>query len=764
MQDTLETPREREPGKDGGAPHPSLKPVDVAAVIVGLVIGAGIFKAPALVAGNVSSGPMMMAAWLAGGGASLLGALCYAELACAYPSAGGEYSFLTRAYGRGAGFLFAWARLVILQTGSIALLAFVIGDYASEIRSLGSNSAAIYAAFAIVLLTILNVAGLRIARRFQNVLTLVMLAGLALVIAAGLGLAPPSPPVDPGPPPDPGNLGLAMIFVFLTYGGWNEAAYVSAEIHDVRRNMPRVLVGALVLVAAVYLLANLSYLKVLGLQAMGRSEAVAADAMRRAVGDNAAGAVSALVVLATITSMNVTILTGARSNYALARDFRAFTFIKGWSERTNAPVKALLLQGAIALSLVGLGSAGRSGFEAMVRFVSPVFWLFFLMITLSIFVLRRKDPSRRRPFRVPGYPATPLLFAMTCGYMLYSSLAHASRGALLGLLVLASGLPLLASELRSGGRGRPRRMERSHPMRELAYPAAAGVLVLSAVVAGSLVALTPVLDPSAHWRYEESSHGSPALDVPYLPTPPAVVDAMLDLAGLDGDGLLYDLGSGDGRIVIAGATRCGARGVGIEIDPALVRQSVANARNAGVTDRVRFIRGDLFEADLREATAVTLYLFDEVNLRLRPKLLRELRPGTPVVSHQFGMGDWRPDRTVEIEGRKVHLWIVPANVEGRWKVSVEGRGDQGLPAPTELLLEQQYQAVRGWAFLGGEPYPVEGGRVKGDGLELRIRPRNAGVAPALLFRGRVKSDLIEGSVAGDDGRPVAARWTANKVR
>lgn len=435
-----------------GVPHPSLRPVDVGAIIVGLVIGAGIFKAPAVVADNVPSEPLLIAAWLAGGLVSLLGALCYAELASAYPSTGGEYGFLTRAYGPATGFLFAWARLVVLQTGSIAVLAFVVGDYAAEIRPLGPGGPAAYAAASVVLLTGLNVIGLRTAKRLQNVLTLITLAGLALVIQAGLAHAPAGHPGDPVPARDPGAFGLAMVFVLLTYGGWNEAAYVSAELHDVRRNMSRVLIASLVLIALVYLLVNIAYLNALGLQAMSRSEAVAADAMRVTVSERAADAVSVLVVVATAASMNVTILTGARTNYALARDFRTFAFLNGWSGSANAPVRALILQGAVALLMVVLGSAGRSGFETMVRYVSPVFWLFFLMTALSLFVLRRKEPARRRPFRVPGYPMTPLLFAAACLYMFYSSLAHSSFGAVLGLLVLAGGLPFLVVEKRALGR------------------------------------------------------------------------------------------------------------------------------------------------------------------------------------------------------------------------------------------------------------------------------------------------------------------------
>ncbi|BAU48416.1 RNA methyltransferase [Sulfurifustis variabilis] len=150
-----------------------------------------------------------------------------------------------------------------------------------------------------------------------------------------------------------------------------------------------------------------------------------------------------------------------------------------------------------------------------------------------------------------------------------------------------------------------------------------------------------------------------ARDVPYVPTPEEVVRGMLELAKIGPDDLVYDLGSGDGRIVIMAAKEFGARGVGVDIDPDRIAEANENARAAGVADKVRFIQSDLFEVDLRPATAVTLYLLPEVNLRLRPKLLEELRPGTPVVSHRFDMGDWTPEAERNFDGRTVYLWHVP---------------------------------------------------------------------------------------------------------
>jgi SAM-dependent methyltransferase len=157
----------------------------------------------------------------------------------------------------------------------------------------------------------------------------------------------------------------------------------------------------------------------------------------------------------------------------------------------------------------------------------------------------------------------------------------------------------------------------------------------------------------------------PNLDVPFVPTPPEVVTEMLKLANVHKGDLLYDLGCGDGRIVIAAAEKFGARGVGIDIDPERIKEAQENAQKAGVADRVKFVQQNLFEADVSKATVVTLYLLSEVNLKLRPKLLKELRPGTRIVSHSFDMGDWKPDKQVEIGWRKLYFWVVPPRAEGK---------------------------------------------------------------------------------------------------
>lgn len=282
------------------------------------------------------------------------------------------------------------------------------------------------------------------------------------------------------------------------------------------------------------------------------------------------------------------------------------------------------------------------------------------------------------------------------------------------------------------------------------------------IVAVVLAAASALMfDSRGFWRFEDGPHAVLMLDVPYVQTPRPVVDEMLRLADLDPGDLLYDLGSGDGRIVIAAAAQYGARGVGIDLDPERIQESRVNAEKAAAADLVRFLRGDLFDADLREATAVTIYLNTAVNLKLRPKLLRELRPGTPVVSHSFDMGEWEPDETLSVNRRMVYLWIVPANVAGRWSVSVEGEEEF---ESAEWILEQEFQAVRGTASVAGGQAAVENGRLRGDAIELRIRFRKDGITHSRLFEGRVHGDSMEGRLVREGDRPAAARWTARKVQ
>ena len=413
---------------------------DAIGLIVGTVVGVGIFRTPSLVAEHAGSMSVALLAWLVGGLVSLLGALCYAELASAYPNTGGDYHYLTRAFGRKLGFLFAWARLSVVQTGAIALLAFVLGDYANEILQLGPWGSPLCAGAMVVVLTATNILGVRQGATTQNVLTALEVTGILLIVLAGLAAQPAAAAVSmSGAAASPGTFGLVMVFVLLTYGGWNEAAYLSGEVRDPGRTMVRALVWSLGLVTALYLLINWTFLTTLGVAGVAGSKAVAADVVQVAFGPQGARLTGGLVVVAALTSINAAIFTGARSSYAVGRDFGALGFLGRWHPITRTPVNALLTQGVTALALVGLGGLTRSGFETMVEYTAPVFWLFLCLTGVALFVLRRRDPARPRPFRVPFYPLTPLVFCATSGYLVYSSLAYTGLGALVGVAVLATG-------------------------------------------------------------------------------------------------------------------------------------------------------------------------------------------------------------------------------------------------------------------------------------------------------------------------------------
>jgi len=449
------------PATAAARPQPAIGLRAAVALIVGVVIGAGIFKAPSIVASLSPSAGAMFGMWLLGGVVSLIGALCYAELATAYPHAGGDYHFLQRAYGRSVAFLFGWARFSVITTGSIALLGFVFGDYLQQVLPfpLGPPGAGptLYAAAIIVVLTLVNVRGIRAGAATQTWLTLLEVGGLLLIVAAAALLADPHAPAPAagmanaaGAGGSSPSYGMAMVFVLLTYGGWNEAAYISAEVHDGRRNMARALTMSVLLITGLYLLVAWACWHTLGMAGMASSEALAADVMRRTLGPGGEMLIALLVAVSALTSINATMIVGARSSYALGCDWPRLRRLGRWDGARGTPAVAMLVQGVAALLLVALGAGFGSGFRAMVEFTAPVFWLFFLLAGLSLFVLRRREPDLPRPFRVPLFPLLPLLFCATCAWMLWSSLSYVfsqSLGGLnaawIGVAVLAAGLLLL---------------------------------------------------------------------------------------------------------------------------------------------------------------------------------------------------------------------------------------------------------------------------------------------------------------------------------
>ncbi|WP_369779698.1 APC family permease [Streptomyces sp. R33] len=431
------------PGTVRAAPRAGLTPTDVTIMVVGIVLGIGIFKTPSLVAQYSSDETVFVLLWLLGGLITVIGSVCYAELGSARPDSGGEYAFLREAYGPRVALLFAWARCTVIQPGAIAGAAFVMGDYANVVWPLGTYGPGVYALASVTVFTLVNYVGTTPGKLTQKVVEVITVLSMLGIFIAAFVATVPAP--REGTPHDVslGSTGLAMMFILLTYGGWNEAAYLSGELEDARRTMARALVMGVVVVIGVSLAINFAYLHVLGLDGIRDSNAVGSAMMRVVAGDTGATITGVVVVLSTLTTLNGLIITGSRSYYALGRDVAALRSIGTWKEHGSTPANALVLQGAVSAALVVFGAATRVGFQSMVAYTSPVFWFFMLLVSLSVYIFRRRETGGESHYRVPLYPVTPALFALSCLWVLWSSLFYAGWGAIIGVAVLLAGTPLL---------------------------------------------------------------------------------------------------------------------------------------------------------------------------------------------------------------------------------------------------------------------------------------------------------------------------------
>lgn len=412
-------------------PVKALSLFDSTCIIVGIIIGAGIYETTPTVAASMGGWGATMAVWLAGGLLALCGALCYAELATTYPKQGGDVVYLSRAYGSWAGFMFGWSQMAIIRPGDIALMAFVFARYASVLYAPFPAIGTLYAAGAVAVLTLVNMVGVREGRWAQNLLTVLKVAGLLFIVAVGLsapgGSGLPIAGSFPG-----GGLKLAMILVLFTYGGWNEMAYVAAEIKNPRKNIARALVVGTVAVTATYLLANGAFLHALGHEGMATSEAVAVDTVATLLPDGAARLIAAIICISALGAVNGLVFTGARISYALGAGHRIFQALGKWHPRLGTPVAALALQGGLSLGIVLLAGS----FIDTILYSAPAVWFFFLATALALFRLRRKDEKQERPFKVTAYPVVPILFCAACIFMLFSSTTYAFARKPTGLVLL----------------------------------------------------------------------------------------------------------------------------------------------------------------------------------------------------------------------------------------------------------------------------------------------------------------------------------------
>ncbi len=463
--------------------NPTLEPVatrsqslglwDAISIILGIVIGAGVYETAPLIFASVGSPTATLGFWAVGGCLSLVGALCYAELATAYPRSGGDYVYLTRAYGRPVGFLFGWAELSCIMTGSIGMMVYIFAQYACRLWSMAASDQYLFAAGAVLVLTALNLLGLVVGKGAQNLLTFAKVLGIGAILFAGLRYGDPVRLTEWKPTNHVPDYRLALILILYTYGGWNDAAYVAAEQRNHRRNIPLALILGTLFITIIYLLINIAYLLVLGFDGAAGAREIAADVLERLAGVQGERLMCVLVMISSLGAANGLILTGSRIYATLGRDHRLFAFLSHWHPGWRAPLRSLCAQCAVTLlmvlavgtetghdfinrllALVGREApdwSGRSGFQTLLDSTAPAFWLFFLLSAISLFVLRWKEPEVERSFRVPGYPATPLIFCAACGFMLYSAAAYAGWLTLIGLSPIILGLPLYFLSQKMGG-------------------------------------------------------------------------------------------------------------------------------------------------------------------------------------------------------------------------------------------------------------------------------------------------------------------------
>jgi amino acid transporter len=430
------------------------------------VVGTTIFRGTAPVFANAGGPRIALGLWLVGGVLSWCGAVCYAELATTYPRDGGDYEYLNRAFGRWCGFLFGWSQLATIISGNIAIMAYAFADYGARLWPALNKHAALVTIAPVIALSALNAIGLAAGKMTQNLLTATKVLGIAGIVLAGFSLTLAKPPISrlfPFPTTPSGSLSLALVFVLYAFGGWAHAAYVAAEVRDQRRNLPRALGLGIVGITLIYLIVNATYVYVLDFGVACRTPTPAADVMDRVFGPWGTNAVSVLVMLSALGAINGMILTGTRIYAVWAADYPSLNWLATWNRQRVAPEVAIIIQANIAIFLIllvgsyrgrqffnlALSAAGiqpvlwekfNGGFETLVVGSAPLFWLLTLLTTLSVFILRRRDPALARPFKVPFYPLPLILFAGTCLYMLHASLAYAGWLSLIGFTPTGVGL------------------------------------------------------------------------------------------------------------------------------------------------------------------------------------------------------------------------------------------------------------------------------------------------------------------------------------
>jgi len=427
-----------------------LGPLSAGAVVVGSTIGSGIFRTPATIAERVESVSMFAAVWIGGAVIALCGALTYAELSAMMPRTGGIYVYLREAFGRLTAFLFGWAELLVLRPAAYGAIAVACSEYAWRLLAsdgtaevaLGFSRTQVTAAVLIVVVGAVNIRGVRLGAGIQNVSTVLKLAALLGLVALGLRYALGSAVVDAVPPPPaPASpiaaFGLAMVSVMWAYDGWSDVGFVSGEVRDPQKNLPRAFFFGTAVVAVVYLAVNAAYLAVVPLGAMPGSALIAADVAARAMGEGGVAFVSATVVVSTFGTLNGSMMTGPRVFYAMAEDGLFFRGLAQIDPRYGTPSRAIAM--SIVLGVVFVSVRGFA--ELADQFIIGI-WPFYALGVLAVFVLRKRYPDRPRPYRTWGYPFVPAIFLTATLYLLGSYLVTEPLLFVISFGVIATGVPV----------------------------------------------------------------------------------------------------------------------------------------------------------------------------------------------------------------------------------------------------------------------------------------------------------------------------------
>lgn len=413
-------------------------------MVVGGIIGSGIFLNPAIVAQRVGTVGLTLTVWVLGGIVALIGAMVYAELGARRPIAGGGYIYLREAYGRLPAFLYAWALLLVIATGAIAAVAVTFGSYTAALLGLGPTAQVPLAIGAILLLSAINYLGVRPGAMTQNVLTLLKLGALTLLIVAGLTGVPAPAAVEQDAHQTEGVLlavGAALVPVLFAYGGWQQTNFIAEELIDAERNLPRALLAGVTIVVVVYLLANLAYLKTLGISGLARSSAPAADAMSAVFGARGGSLIAAGIAISTFGFLNLVILVSPRVYRAMAGDGLFFPSLARLHPRYRTPTAAIVFQGAWAIILTLTGRYGD-----LLDYVVFGDWIFFGSTAATIFYFR--DQERRGlersdvRFRMPWFPMAPIVFILAALYVVVGSIASNPGNAVKGSVLIGFGVPV----------------------------------------------------------------------------------------------------------------------------------------------------------------------------------------------------------------------------------------------------------------------------------------------------------------------------------